>query len=209
MTEKATPPQPLELLEPSNELLNQRADLVRLEDIRRPETQAIIDRMFEIAYGEQGDAERKTLVGLAAPQIGINKRIILVGVNAVGLGEQPELQAFINPVIFKQSAETEPGREGCYSTDRVCGIVDRSVSVTVRALDRTGKALQQTYTGFPARVFQHEVDHLNGVRIPDRITDDNNLHWVELDRYGEYRHNWQNWDTLCPRENWEAIKEGR
>jgi peptide deformylase len=164
--------------------------------------------MFRVAKGRQGDAKYPTLVGLAAPQIGISKRIVIIGVNAVGGGEQPDLRVYINPVITEVSAETEEGREGCYSTDRVCGVVERAKKITLIAYDRHGEKVIKIFEGFPARVAQHEVDHLNGIRFPDRITSDKKLHWVEEDEFGEYRTHWKEWSVLCPREKWLAIKAG-
>jgi len=199
-------PTSYEFVQPTNNILNLIAKEVIPTEIDSQEIQLLIDGMFKIAYGEQGDKERKTMVGLAAPQIGVNERIIIAGINAVGLGEQPELKVFINPEITEVSDETEEGREGCYSTDKVCGIVDRSKTVTLRAYDRYGNEATETYEGFPARVLQHEIDHLNGIRFPDRITDDAKLHWVETERFGEYREQWAEWEVRCTREQWEAIK---
>ncbi len=162
-----------------------------------------------MAHGRQGDAKYPTLVGLAAPQIGISKRVVIIGMNAVGGGEQPELKEFINPEIIEISDELEEGREGCFSTSRVCGIVERAKKVKVQAYDRQGKLFEHEFEGFPARVAQHEIDHLNGIRFPDRIADDKKLHWVEEKEFGDYRENWHNWTVNCPREKWESIKLGK
>ena len=191
---------------PDSEVLNLVAKAVPLETITNPEIQNIIDRMFRVAYGRQGDAQYPTLVGLAAPQIGISKRIVIIGINAVGAGEQPELREFINPEIIERSEETEDGREGCFSTDRVCGIVERASRVTIKAYNRNGQEVMREFEGFPARVAQHEIDHLDGIRFPDRVTDDSKLHLVEEAEFGDYRKNWRTWPILCPRGKWEAIK---
>lgn len=196
------------LIPPHSESLNDRSDEILPDELDSPEIQALIDRMFEIGIGEQGDPRHPTLVGLAAPQIGVNKRIILVGVDALGNGEPPTLQAFINPVIIHASTNLAAGREGCFSADRVCGIVDRAQSVVVRALDRQGNPIATTAEDFPARIFQHEIDHLDGIRFPDRISDPMNLHWVPKEVFGDYRQNWAIWHNLCPVERWQAIKGG-
>ena len=193
---------------PSSEILNMVAEEIPIDSITSQQTQDVIDSMFQVAYGKQGDPNRRTMVGIAAPQVGISKRIIIIGVNAVGAGEQPELQAFINPELVEESEETVEDREGCFSTSNVCGVVSRSKEVTLKAFDRDGKVVTLKLEGFPARIAQHEVDHLNGVRFPDRITDDSKLHWVEEDEFGDYRRNWSNWTTLCPRSKWLAIKNG-
>ena len=172
------------------------------------ETQDLVDKLFRVAHGRQGDANFPTLAGLAAPQIGVSKRVVIIGMNAVGGGEQPELKEFINPEIIEISDEKEEGREGCFSTSRLCGIVERAKKVKVRAYNREGELFEHEFEDFPARVAQHEIDHLNGIRFPDRITDDNNLHWVEESEFGDYRENWRTWSVNCPREKWEAIKSG-
>ena len=196
------------LIPPHSASLNNPSEEVTLDELNSPEIQRLIDRMFEIGNGEQGNPKCPTLVGLAAPQVGVNKRIILVGVDALGNGEPPTLQLFINPVVTRASAELVPGREGCFSADRVCGIVERAQNVTVRALDRQGAPIEITADGFAARIFQHEIDHLDGMRFPDRISNPMNLHWVPKEEFGNYRENWATWQQLCPVERWEAIKSG-
>jgi peptide deformylase len=194
---------------PSSEVLNQIADPIPPEDILSRETQQLIDRLYRVAYGRQGDAKYPTLVGLAAPQIGVSKRVAIIGINDVGGGEQPELREYINPEIIEISDDTEVGREGCFSTSRVCGIVERAKKITIKALNRKGDDVIETFEGFPARVAQHEIDHLNGVRFPEKISDDSKLHWVEEGEFGDYRVHWRDWPVLCPREKWEAIKNGQ
>ncbi|MGH7196737.1 MAG: peptide deformylase [Candidatus Saccharimonadales bacterium] len=194
---------------PESEVLNLIAEEIPLEDITSEETQSLVNKLFRIAYGRQGDAKYPTLVGLAAPQIGVSKRIVIIGIDAVGSGEQPELKEFINPEVIESSDELEEGREGCFSTSRVCGIVERAKRVKVRAYNRQGKVFEYEFEGFPARIAQHEIDHLDGIRFPDRITDDRNLHWVEKSEFGDYRENWRTWPVNCPREKWELIKSGK
>lgn len=205
-------PYPEEAIEqqvpPESEVLNLVAKEIPVSEITYPETQALVDKLFRVAYGRQGDANFPTLVGLAAPQIGISKRVVIIGMNAVGGGEQPELREFINPEIIESSSEMVEGREGCFSTSRVCGIVSRAKKVKVRAYDRQGNLFEHKFEDFPARVAQHEIDHLDGIRFPERITDDANLHWVEEHEFGDYRENWRNWTVNCPREKWEVIKSG-
>jgi peptide deformylase len=180
---------------PDSEVLNLIAEEIPVKEITAPEIQELIDKLFRVANGRQGDAKYPTLVGLAAPQIGVSKRVVIIGMNAVSGGEQPELQEFINPEIIQTSEELEEGREGCFSTSRVCGVVKRAKKVKVRAYNRQGELFEHEFEGFPARVAQHEIDHLNAIRFPDRITDDNNLHWVEEAEFGNYRENWRNWGS--------------
>jgi peptide deformylase len=199
----------LALVLPDNDVLNKVAAAIPVEAITLQETQLLVDEMLQLANGTQGDVKRRTMVGLAASQVGVSKRVIIIDVASTGMGETPELRAYINPVITERSEQTEPGREGCFSTGNVCGIVERSSEITIEAYDREGSPVSERWTGFTARIFQHETDHLDGIRFPDRIVDDTKLHLVEPDQFGEYRTRWAEWDMLCPRTMWKAIKVGR
>ncbi len=198
----------LSMISPSSELLNQVAQIVPVTDVTTDQIQTIIEGMLEIAHGKQGSTDRPTLVGLAAPQVGVDKRIIVVVTDADGMGHATEFKVYINPEVTAVSKDTNSNREGCYSTGRVCGILKRPSVITITALDRTGKLVTEQYRGFVARIFQHEIDHLNGIRFPDRITDDNDLLWVKEAEFGNFRSNWQNWPHKCPRTKWQAIKSG-
>lgn len=164
--------------------------------------------MLSVAFGEQKNANVPLLVGLAAPQIGISKRIILVDLSADGKGKLGDLHVFINPEIIWKSAEEAEWYEGCFSTDCVCGVVARSTHIKVRAYTREGELSEDEYHDFVARIFQHEIDHLDGIEFVRHIQDDNKLHWVEGDEFPAYRNNqaWRNWPHKCPRERWEKIK---
>lgn len=197
------------LATPDAAVLNAVAKPVPRDAISSPEIKDVLRAMLQIAEDRQGDASKPTVVGLAAPQIGAPWRIILVDLAADGSGGTPRFAFFINPTITAYSDEKEDGREGCWSTDRVCGIVPRAKRIFVEADDLQGNRSTTSYEGFVARVFQHEVDHLHGIRFPDRITNDAGLHWVEPEAFGDYRKRWKSWDVPCPRERWLAIKTGR
>lgn len=101
-------------------------------------------------------------VGLAANQVGISKRIIIV------LTEKgPE--AFLNPKILKKSKETEISEEGCLSLPGISLKIKRAKEVLVEAKDTDGKILQIEAKNLPAKIFQHEIDHIDGKLIIDRI----------------------------------------
>jgi peptide deformylase len=193
---------------PGSDVLNQVATAIPVEAIMSKETQFLVAEMLRIANGTQGDKNRRTMVGLAAPQVGASKRVIVVDVASTGMGETPDLRAYINPRITERYKQTEPGREGCFSTGNVCGNVERSSHVTVEAYDSEGNPVTEQWSGFTARIFQHETDHLDGIRFPDRISDDTKLHWVEPDEFGEYRTKWAEWTELCTRDTWQNIKAG-
>jgi peptide deformylase len=189
-------------------ILKNRCVEIPIDQILSPENQSLIDEMLAIAKGERTDLEKRVMVGLAAPQIGIPKRIILVdlGVDATrrNLGK---LHPYINPRIIWQSEEMEIGREGCFSTDsRLHGIVPRSTKVRVAAYDREGNFLVEEHREFTARIFQHEIDHLEGIRFPDRMGPNGKLLWVEEEEYKNYRDNWQDWTKTYSFQDWVQMR---
>ena len=101
-------------------------------------------------------------VGLAAPQVGILRRVVVIDV-----GDENGLIELINPEIIAQEGEQE-GSEGCLSAPGRRGFVKRPNKVTVRAQDRKGKPFEITGEGLLARAFCHELDHLDGILYSDR-----------------------------------------
>jgi peptide deformylase len=206
-----TNPTKLSLVEPTDPLLNNVAEEIKLEEITSPEVQGIINRMLELSAGKGHSKEdSRQMVGLAAPQLGESKRIITIDITADGSKKEQHLQVFVNPKITHRSTETMPGREGCWSCGNICGNVERSKAVTLEGLDRNGEPIKFELTDFVARIAQHETDHLEGIRFPDRIPIDEpyRLHWVKPAEFEEYRKNWEYWPAICPRERWEALKTG-
>ena len=118
----------------------------------------LIREMVEIMYEEDG-------VGLAAPQVGVSKRIIVVSPRAV----RGEEQVYINPEITYFSEQQEIGLEGCLSVPNVSCEVNRAKKITLKALTMEGKQLVEELQNFPARIIQHEIDHLNGILLIDRV----------------------------------------
>jgi peptide deformylase len=196
---------------PGDFSLQENATEVAMDEILSEGTQFIIEQMYQAAKGERNEiGENQSLVGLAAPQIGYSKRIILVdtGVDSerTKLGS---LTAYINPEITWYSDEIDEGRESCYSVDsRVIGIVPRSEKIQIRAFDRNGLPVSAEFSGFTARIFQHEIDHLNGIRFPERVGSDGKLHWVEDSEYEEYKKDCNNWNCKCPWQTWVSMKSG-
>ena len=114
-------------------------------------------------------------VGLAAPQIGLSERIVVIEYYEREEDEENEdapkkVWAVINPEIVKVSEETLLGVEGCLSIPGLVGEVERHAEVQVRALNRHGKPMKVKAKGWLARIFQHEIDHLNGVLFTERAT---------------------------------------
>lgn len=196
------------LVKPNDPILLQIAEEIPLSEISSGTTKKLIEKIFEASYGRRKDKSKPNVVGLAAPQIGISKRIIAVDIGADGKGELSDLRIYINPNITWKSQDEIEWYEGCWSTDRVCGIVSRSNEIKVKAFTPDGEKVKETYKGYVARIFQHEIDHLDGKEFVTHITDDEKLHWVEEDEFPHYRNNegWRNWQKKCPREKWEKIK---
>ncbi len=194
----------LSFLLPNDPILIQKA----LKVDKKDDVKTYIKHMRQIAYGEQTDQKKPVLVGLAAPQIGISKRIILVDIAANGKGTIGDLRTYLNPEIIERSQETADWYEGCFSTARVCGIVTRPTTIKIKALTQEGKVVEERHEGYTARIIQHEIDHLNGILFPSHITNAQNLHWVEADEFHAYRNQeaWRNWPKKCSWKKWEEIR---
>ena len=114
-------------------------------------------------------------VGLAAPQIGLLERIVVIEYFEKQEDEEKEdapkkVWAVINPEIVKASEEMSIGVEGCLSIPGLVGEVERHAEVHVKAMNRHGKPMKIKAKGWLARIFQHEIDHLNGVLFTERAT---------------------------------------
>lgn len=119
-----------------------------------PNVKKLLNDMADTMYDAEG-------VGLAAPQVGILKRLIVVDV-----GDENGLIKLVNPEIVAKDGE-QFGPEGCLSIPGYNGDVRRAEEVTVKGLDENGKEVTITGTGLLSRCFQHEIDHLNGVLFTD------------------------------------------
>lgn len=122
-----------------------------------PEEQALFEDMIETMYAEEG-------VGLAAPQVGISKRIIVASPTM----KQGEEHVFVNPEIIEARGR-EAAKEGCLSLPGIGGEIPRAKVIRFRALDRHGKPVEVEAKDFFARIIQHEVDHINGLLLIDRV----------------------------------------
>lgn len=129
------------------------------------ELQQLIEDMVETMREAPG-------VGLAAPQVGLPLRVVVIEYpeNDEEEEAEPRLFALINPEITRKSAEMVSGPEGCLSIPGYNGEVERHESVTVKALNRRGQPVTHKAKGWLARIFQHEIDHLNGVLYTDHAS---------------------------------------
>lgn len=145
-----------------NDILRRKAQDVTVFD---DNLQQLIDDMFETMRNAPG-------VGLAAPQVNVPLRLTVIeyGEQEEDSDEPVKLQQYvlINPEITRFSPETEVAAEGCLSMPGLVGDVERSLSVTVKAQNRRGQPVKLKAEGWLARIFQHEIDHLNGVMYVDK-----------------------------------------
>jgi len=141
-----------QIVQLGEDILRQKAQEVKKIT---PNIHKVLDNMAETMYEANG-------VGLAAPQVGISKRLVVVDIGE-GLIE------LINPVIVKKDGE-ETDNEGCLSVPNLIGEVKRAKSVVVQALNRDGEKVEYEAEGLLARAFQHEIDHLDGILFVDRAT---------------------------------------
>lgn len=126
-----------------------------------PDLQKLIDDMVETMREAPG-------VGLAAPQVDVSLRVITVEFGDEDDPEvPPKLYVVANPEIIRPSRQTDVGTEGCLSIPGFVGDVERPEAVTVKGFNRFGKPMRLKAKGWLARIFQHEVDHLNGVLFID------------------------------------------
>lgn len=129
-----------------------------------PELQKLIDDMVDTMRDAPG-------VGLAGPQVGMLMRVIVVEFGDEDDEEAPKkLYTLVNPEITRASLETVDGIEGCLSIPEIVGDVERAESVTIKAQNRHGQSMKIKASGWLARIFQHEIDHTNGILFTDRTT---------------------------------------
>jgi peptide deformylase len=128
------------------------------------ELQTLVDDIVETMRQAPG-------VGLAAPQVNVSWRVIVVEFGSEEDEEAPKkLYAVVNPEITRTSPETVLGTEGCLSVPGIVGEVERAEALTVKGLSRRGQPITIKAKGWLARIFQHEIDHLDGVIFVDRAT---------------------------------------
>lgn len=164
----------LQIVTLPDEVLRKKARPVTKFD---DELQTLIDNMIETMRAANG-------VGLAAPQIGQSLQLAVIEtlpkVDEEGedIPDSRELFVIINPRVVWESREVIDGVEGCLSIPGYVGEVERPYKVRVRAQDRRGKNIKLRLQGWTARIFSHEIDHLNGVLYIDKLTDRENF-WTD------------------------------
>lgn len=147
-----------EILTAEHAVLRQKAKKIKRVDAS---TQNLIDDMLESMRAARG-------LGLAAPQIGVGLRVLVIEVPEDEEAHGGEQVILINPEITKAEGE-QFGEEGCLSIPGYVGMVRRANQVSVKGLNRKGKEVRVKGTGLLARALQHEIDHLDGILFTDRL----------------------------------------
>lgn len=128
--------------------------------------------LSELAAAMQATMLERNGVGIAAPQVYVSKRVIIVASRPnLRYPDAPDMDAvvMVNPEILEKSESTILGEEGCLSVPNERGQVARAEMVRVKYLTLQGELVETVFHGFPARIVQHEVDHLDGVLFVERI----------------------------------------
>ena len=146
-------------------VLREKAKAV--EGFDTPELRALVDDMKETMAALNG-------AGLAAPQIGVSQRVVIFGVERNPRypdAEEVPFTVLVNPKLTMLTREVEDGWEGCLSVPGMRGVVPRYLKLRYTGFDERGNPIDRVAEGFHARVVQHEVDHLDGILYPMRMTD--------------------------------------
>jgi len=155
--------EPLKVIELGNPVLRQRSQPIL--DVRSDRIQTLIDHLIVTVQKANG-------VGIAAPQVAESDRLFIVASRPnPRYPNAPEMEptAMLNPRLLFHSDEIEKGWEGCLSIPGIRGLVPRYQAIKVEYTGRNGKQYRQELMGFVARIFQHELDHLDGIVFLDRV----------------------------------------
>jgi peptide deformylase len=158
-------------------VLRERARALDKSDIKSAAIQKLIDDMIDTMHEYHG-------VGLAAPQVHEGLRVFVALLEETP-DAKSEATVIINPDIVPNGSATEEGWEGCLSIPDIRGMVPRYTDILLKALDRTGRTIELPLKNFPARVAQHETDHLEGILFFDRMQS-----FQTLTFYDEYSRYW-------------------
>lgn len=170
----------LKIREVGDPILNKTSDEVEIENINEDILDIIEDLKSTLEFG--------TGLGIAAPQIGINKRIIVVGAkkenNKYNDAEEIPVTAMLNPTWREISKETDIQYEGCMSVPSIRGKVERYKDIELKYYDEKGKQIIKQLHGFFARLVQHECEHLDGIVFLERVKEKNGF--ATIDNINKY-----------------------
>jgi len=165
----------IHIVQKDHPVLRKMAESVVISDIPKSQIQKVVSDMKEALQGQDDG------VAIAAPQIGETLRIFVVSGKVWNLMKPKELnkkdhtpypdEVYINPEIIKTSKRKKKVEEGCLSVRWLYGKVSRAEKITVRAYNEKGEIFTRGGSGLLAQVFQHEIDHLDGVLFTDKAED--------------------------------------
>lgn len=156
----------LEILQKENKILREKAEELKIKDIKSLKIKKLIKEMQKTLASE------KDGVALAAPQVGESIQLFIVSKKIFGEEEnKKEIFIFINPKIIKASKKKEWLEEGCLSFKGIYGKVERYTNCTIEALNEKGEKVSRGAGGLLSQIFQHEIDHLNGILFIDKAKD--------------------------------------
>lgn len=160
--------------------LRQKSQKINPHD---PEVETIIQTMIDAALEWEKDHPHELSVAMAAPQLGINRRIIIIRDDTEDK-TKTSFTALINPEVIKTSGKTLKDHEGCLSVPFVYGLVPRPENAKIKAILTTGQEVRIKADGHLARTLLHEIDHLDGILFIDHIKNDPTA-FFELDQNGD------------------------
>lgn len=152
----------LKVVKYGDPVLEQRAVPVADAEFGTPALKELVAQMFDTMYASKG-------VGLAAPQVGVSKRLAVIDVASADDPLKPERIVIINPEIVEQEG-SQTGEEGCLSIPGFREDVTRAEGIVVRAKNELGESIELRGTELLSRALQHEIDHLNGILFINRIS---------------------------------------
>ncbi len=165
----------LKIREVGDPILEMECDQIDIKDINKNILDIIEDLKLTLEYG--------TGLGIPAPQIGINKRIIVVGAKKENIkyndAEEIPITAMINPIWEKLSEDTDIQYEGCMSVPTIRGKVERYKNIELTYYNENGKKIVKKINGFFARLVQHECDHLDGKVFLEKVKEPNGFATIE------------------------------
>lgn len=165
----------LKIREVGDPILQKKCDEIDIKNINREILDIIEDLKATLEFG--------TGLGIAAPQIGVNKRIIVVGAKKENIkyndAEEIPITAMINPIWKKISEDTDIQYEGCMSVPVIRGKVERYKNIELTYFNENGEKIVRQVDGFFARLVQHECDHLDGIVFLEKVKEHNGFATVD------------------------------
>lgn len=209
---------PLKFLPFDHPKLRESAQVVSNDEILSKEFQKFIHEFLAFCGYEATSGTKPKLtrmVGCAAPQVGVMKQVIVVdgAINPIKRNfYQINFHVLINPKIIWQSKEEDQYPESCYSVPlTITGVISRPTAIVVEAFDQNKNKVRRRYENYTARVVQHEIDHLHGIRFPQRAKNNQEIHKINFSKREDllnYRSHWKKWKSFATNQELRILKIG-